>query len=64
MTDDKKKSELRELSREISKQAMKDFEKVRGYGLGRGIEDFLTARQHGWDRAGGTSGIGTADRMP
>jgi len=32
-------------------------------GLGRDVHDFLTARQHGWDRASSGGGFGSGDRM-
>lgn len=52
-----------ELRKEIAQKSVEEINEIPGHGLGRDFQDFLLGRQHGWDRASGTSGIGTADRM-
>lgn len=52
-----------ELRREICSRDSKELGELKWQGLGRDVHDFLTARQHGWDRASG-GGFGSGDRMP
>lgn len=53
-----------QLRSRICKQGLEDLKDLKWQGLGRDVHDFLTARQHGWDRAGNAEGFGNADRMP
>ncbi|MBX9692096.1 MAG: hypothetical protein K2Z81_06915 [Cyanobacteria bacterium] len=48
----------------LCQQSLSEMKDLKWQGLGRDVHDFLTARQHGWDRASGSGGFGSGDRMP
>ena len=52
-----------DLRSRIIQQNMDDLKDLKWQGLGRDVHDFLTARQHGWDRASSGGGFGSCDRM-
>ena len=52
-----------DLRSRIIQQNMDDLKDLKWQGLGRDVHDFLTAMQHGWDRASSGGGFGSGDRI-
>lgn len=55
---------LSDVRAQVCQRSLGEMKDLKWQGLGRDVHDFLTARQHGWDRASGSGGFGSGDRMP